>query len=150
MQAWYPTNYPFLDETAKGLRSAFFTAGAAFQKVVALLYNLGLQNPTLWFALTIGAFIVMLYLVVREIFVEEEPDEDNIPMDELIKKVIEEDKEKEERKKELEKGDKKRWDEKLADLFTSEKTREKEKEEEIEDTKANSKVVRHHIDLKKD
>jgi len=142
MQAWYPTNYPFLDETTRNLRSAFFTAASAFQKVIAQLYNLGLERPSLWFALIIGAFIILLYFVVKEIFVEKEKDEDDISADELIKKAVEEAKEKEERKLEL----KKNWYEKLTELFSSKEEREKEEQEELADMKANShvKIVRLH------
>lgn len=148
MQAWYPTKYPFLDETAKGIRSSFFAASSAFQKVIIQLYNLGLERPFLWFALTIGALIIMLYFVVKDIFVEEEITEEDMPMEQFLDKPMKEyeerRQEKKERQKEIDKGSPMKWYEKL-----NKKEKEEEKSQDIKDEKADLRVNKYKINFEK-
>jgi len=155
IQTWYPTNYPFLDETAKGLRSAFFIGSNGVQKVVITLYNLGLERPSLWFALIIGAFIVMLYFVIKEIFVEEEITEENMLMEDFLKTIPEFDEEEEEKNKrwmEIKSGAQMRWYEKILyklDGKDGEERREKRRIEPLEDAKANAHAIKYDIEFKK-
>jgi phosphate/sulfate permease len=154
IQAWYPSSYPFLDETTRSFRSAMFVLSDALQKVVVTLFNLGLNNPYLWFALTIGAFIVLIYLVVKDIFVEPEKDEDDVDAQEMINKAIEHEKDKLETIEswELKKKEKKlKWYEKVVAplVIPGKEDREKMKQEELEQEELDKKAVKFNLDFNK-